>query len=210
MQVRILLVFTIIAAVVLTSMWLFSNDVKQPLEESSRVAELQIEELAFSKVENRATEKGQAKAITTREAKEVHQTESWLTPPTNLLSNALKEFIETEQVTYVNTTFYPFDEETEHKLRQFSKSSRILLFDNTDPEHLKSYGISGSELTSQYFGSASSGDVMLAIGLPKGKEGIQYFVLPVNADEFKLANKVKTAVTELKQYIDECCNGQSS
>ncbi|MEF1187076.1 topoisomerase I, partial [Vibrio sinaloensis] len=41
---------------------------------------------------------------------------AWLSDPINQLSNALYDFIESEQVRYINTTDYPFDEEKERQL----------------------------------------------------------------------------------------------
>ena len=127
----------------------------------------------------------------------------WLSAPLNNLSNALYQFIETEQISYINTRDYPFDEEKQQQLRILSKSGAVLMFDNSDSEYLDGYGVSVMDVVSEYFGTASEGDVIIATGVETEDGGMHYLVLPlVNKDvgnEDALIEDVRIAVTLLKQ-----------
>ncbi|UXI03169.1 topoisomerase I [Photobacterium sp. TY1-4] len=126
----------------------------------------------------------------------------WLSAPLNELSNALYDFIETEQVRYINTTDYPFDAHKQRQLRALAKQGALIMFDNTEPDYLDSYGVNETQVVSEYFGTASEGDVIIATGVPTEDGGIHYLVLPLinknTADNSALVETVKEAVTLLK------------
>lgn len=127
----------------------------------------------------------------------------WLSDPINELSNELYDFIESEQVRYINTTDYPFDEEKQTQLSTLAKSGELIMFDNTDPDYLDNYGVSEAEVVSEYFGTASKGDVIIATAVLTEGGGIHYLVLPIKSegltDNEKLLDDVKQAVTLLKE-----------
>lgn len=127
----------------------------------------------------------------------------WLSTPLNELSNALYDFIETEQVRYLNTTDYPFDEHKQQQLRALAKQGALIMFDNTEPDYLDSYGVSETQVVSEYFGTASEGDVIIATSVATDDGGIHYLVLPLEnknkTDSSALVETVKEAVTLLKK-----------
>ena len=96
------------------------------------------------------------------ESESEQPSQAWLSQPTNALSNALYEFIETEQVSYLSTEDVPFSEEQRNAIMALSKNGSMLMFDNTESDYLDSYGLSESEVVSEFFGSAAEGDVILA------------------------------------------------
>lgn len=125
---------------------------------------------------------------------------SWLSEPINEFSTELYEFIEAEGIKYVNTVNYPFDSETESELARISKSGDILLFDNTEPEYLASIGVSHMDIVSDYFGTASEGDALIASGVKNPDGGIHYLVLPISdkGDKKVFVEDVKLAVSLFK------------
>ena len=127
----------------------------------------------------------------------------WLSAPLNNLSNTLYQFIETEQISYINTRDYPFDEDKQQQLRMLAKSGAVLMFDNSDSEYLDGYGVSVMDVVSEYFGTASEGDVIIATGVETEDGGMHYLVLPlINKDvgnEDALIEDVRLAVKLLKQ-----------
>ncbi|MEF1174674.1 topoisomerase I [Vibrio sinaloensis] len=127
---------------------------------------------------------------------------AWLSDPINQLSNALYDFIESEQVRYINTTDYPFDEEKERQLNALVQAGEMIMFDNTDPDYLDSYGVSEAQVVSEYFGTASKGDVIVATAVVLPEGGMHYLVLPLQRksfdDDATLISDVKQAVTLLK------------
>ncbi|MCV5752826.1 hypothetical protein OFN51_28830, partial [Escherichia coli] len=56
----------------------------------------------------------------------------WISAPLNELSNELYDFIEAEQVSYISTTDYPFDEQKQKQLRTLARQGVPILFDNTE------------------------------------------------------------------------------
>ena len=125
---------------------------------------------------------------------------SWVSEPINEFSTELYEFIEAEGIKYVNTVNYPFDSETESELARISKSGDILLFDNTEPEYLASIGVSHMDIVSDYFGTASEGDALIASGVKNPDGGIHYLVLPISdkGDTQVFLEDVKLAVSLFK------------
>ncbi|HHX8540957.1 TPA: topoisomerase I [Vibrio diabolicus] len=127
----------------------------------------------------------------------------WISAPLNELSNELYDFIEAEQVSYISTTDYPFDEQKQEQLRTLAKQGVPILFDNTESSYLDSYGVSETKVVSEYFGTASEGDVIIATGVQNEDDSIHYLVLPLKSkdlnDNSKLIEDTKLAITLLKE-----------
>ncbi|MCA2415615.1 MULTISPECIES: topoisomerase I [Vibrio] len=127
----------------------------------------------------------------------------WISAPLNELSNELYDFIEAEQVSYISTTDYPFDEQKQEQLRTLAKQGVPILFDNTESSYLDSYGVSETKVVSEYFGTASEGDVIIATGVQNADGSIHYLVLPLKNkdlnDNSKLIEDTKLAITLLKE-----------
>ncbi|NKJ66633.1 topoisomerase I [Vibrio chemaguriensis] len=127
----------------------------------------------------------------------------WISAPLNELSNELYDFIEAEQVSYISTTDYPFDEQKQEQLRTLAKQGGPILFDNTESSYLDSYGVSETKVVSEYFGTASEGDVIIATGVQNEDGSIHYLVLPLKSkdlnDNSKLIEDTKLAITLLKE-----------
>lgn len=127
----------------------------------------------------------------------------WISAPLNELSNELYDFIEAEQVSYISTTDYPFDEQKQKQLRTLAKQGVPILFDNTESSYLDSYGVSETKVVSEYFGTASEGDVIIATGVQNADGSIHYLVLPLKSkdlnDNSKLIEDTKLAITLLKE-----------
>ncbi|MGY5704785.1 topoisomerase I [Vibrio antiquarius] len=127
----------------------------------------------------------------------------WISAPLNELSNELYDFIEAEQVSYISTTDYPFDEQKQKQLRTLAKQGVPILFDNTESSYLDSYGVSETKVVSEYFGTASEGDVIIATGVQNEDGSIHYLVLPLKSkdlnDNSKLIEDTKLAITLLKE-----------
>ncbi|HHF0559346.1 TPA: topoisomerase I [Vibrio antiquarius] len=127
----------------------------------------------------------------------------WISAPLNELSNELYDFIEAEQVSYISTTDYPFDEQKQEQLRTLAKQGVPILFDNTESSYLDSYGVSETKVVSEYFGTASEGDVIIATGVQNEDGSIHYLVLPLKSkdlnDNSKLIEDTKLAITLLKE-----------
>lgn len=127
----------------------------------------------------------------------------WISAPLNELSNELYDFIEAEQVSYISTTDYPFDEQKQKQLRTLAKQGVPILFDNTESSYLDSYGVSETKVVSEYFGTASEGDVIIATGVQNKDGSIHYLVLPLKSkdlnDSSKLIEDTKLAITLLKE-----------
>ncbi|HHX8404107.1 TPA: topoisomerase I [Vibrio alginolyticus] len=127
----------------------------------------------------------------------------WISAPLNELSNELYDFIEAEQVSYISTTDYPFDEKKQKQLRTLARQGVPILFDNTESSYLDSYGVSETKVVSEYFGTASEGDVIIATGVQNADGSIHYLVLPLKSkdlnDNSKLIEDTKLAITLLKE-----------
>jgi hypothetical protein len=137
---------------------------------------------------------------------------SWVSEPINEFSTELYEFIEAEGLKYVNTTNYPFDSETESELARISKSGDILLFDNTEPEYLNSISVSHMDIVSDYFGTASEGDALIASGIEGPDGGIHYLVLPISnkGDNQVFVDDVKAAVILFKSEREKLTETSSN
>ena len=81
--------------------------------------------------------------------------------------------------------------------------SSMLMFDNTESDYLDSYGLSESEVVSEFFGSAAEGDVILATSVRNEQGGIHYLVLPLQQtdgqSEAEWAETVKSAIELFKE-----------
>ena len=147
------------------------------------------------------------------ESESEQPSQAWLSQPTNALSNALYEFIETEQVSYLSTEDVPFSEEQRNAIMALSKNGSMLMFDNTESDYLDSYGLSESEVVSEFFGSAAEGDVILATSVRNEQGGIHYLVLPLQQtdgqSEAEWAETVKSAIELFKEQQEVELNKES-
>lgn len=145
---------------------------------------------------------------------ETVETTPWLSAPITPLSNELYDFIEAEEVSYISTTDYPFDEHKQTQLRALIKQGSMIMFDNTNPDYLDSYGVSETEVVSEYFGTASEGDVIIATGVTREDGSIHYLVLPLrntdDADTSQLIADTKLAVTLLKEQKTDLASANRS
>lgn len=133
----------------------------------------------------------------------------WLTPPTSELSNEILEFTEQQNVSYVDTIYYPFSDDINEKLVTVAKSGEVILFDNSQPDYLDSYGVSSGEIVANYFGAAESGDAIVAVTATTPEEGTRYLVLSVKKDkgEKEFVADVKDAIKLIKERQELLADG---
>ncbi|OZG72779.1 hypothetical protein BTA51_14760 [Hahella sp. CCB-MM4] len=135
------------------------------------------------------------------ELAEIQDTNPWISLASTELSSELYDFIESEHLRYVDISTYPFDLETESRLRALSQSGEILMFDNTEADRLSGLTETPSDIVSRYFGTAAEADVIIATSVKTSDGGIHYLVLPVAKQEEadSLPEDIKVAVALLKQ-----------
>ena len=208
--------FLLLGALVLTGVVIWSSAVKErenPINQSElqnldettmaqvKVEKEQVIQLLPEPVETLAEDSSTTEDSLIFELEQPAQ--AWLSQPTNALSNALYEFIETEQVSYLSTEDVPFSEEQRNAIMALSKDGSMLMFDNTESDYLDSYGLSESEVVSEFFGSAAEGDVILATSVRNEQGGIHYLVLPLQQtdgqSEAEWAETVKSAIELFKE-----------
>ncbi|MCY9843141.1 hypothetical protein [Vibrio caribbeanicus] len=218
--------FLLLGALVLTGIVIWSSAVKegsnpinqselQTLDETTmaqvKVKKEQAIQLLPEPVETLAEDSSTTEDSLIFELEQPAQT--WLSQPTNTLSNALYEFIETEQVSYLSTEDVPFSEEQRNAIMALSKDGSMLMFDNTESDYLDSYGLSESEVVSEFFGSAAEGDVILATSVRNEQGGIHYLVLPLQQtdgqSEAEWAETVKSAIELFKEQQEVERNKES-
>ena len=118
---------------------------------------------------------------------------SSLTP----LGAQLNDYLEQQDVGYLDSSFYPFDVQTEALLRRYSTSGKMLLFDNSQSKiHLESYGKNSGDLVADFYGTGSPAELIVATSITLENGGIEYMVLPIARKEEgeDLAAKVKLAI----------------
>lgn len=130
--------------------------------------------------------------------------ESWLSQPTNTISNVLYNFIEKEQISYLSTEDVPFSEEQREALVELSKNGSMVMFDNTESDYLDSYGLSEGDVVAEFFGSATEGDVILATSVRSSEGDIRYLVLPLqkqdNQSDEEWVETIQTAFGLFKEH----------
>tara|TARA_Y100001956_G_C4128454_1_gene191856 strand:- start:5215 stop:5904 length:690 start_codon:yes stop_codon:yes gene_type:complete len=212
MKKRILLgVFAGVATLYFGAAYISEEDLNDSTHIEVVEPSLQVQRETFPEESNQVTyslgENNETKAYVALPTADQLPETAWLSDPLNQLSNELYDFIESEDVRYINTTDYPFDEEKQNQLNALIQEGDLILFDNTEPDYLDSYGVSEAQVVSEYFGTASDGDVIVAtaVSLPDG--GMHYLVLPLHdkktPGEDSFINDVKQAVILLKdQKLD--------
>lgn len=130
---------------------------------------------------------------------------SWITQGTTPLSAQLYDFIESEQLKYIDISGYPFDNYTDNTLRQLAQSGDVLLFDNTDAYRLDGLEEKPADIVANYFGTAAEADAIIATSRINTEGGIHYMVLPVNksGDDDAFYADIKQAVTLLKEARED-------
>ncbi|NOI59156.1 hypothetical protein [Vibrio coralliilyticus] len=132
--------------------------------------------------------------------------ETWISPPLNELSNSLYDFIENEDIRYVSTEDVPFDESQRQAILELAQSGQMVMFDNSDSAYLDSYGLTESQVVSEFFGTAAAGDVILATGVTHPQGGIHYLVLPLeqgDTEDTQWLSDIQRAVMLLKAQQQE-------
>ncbi|WP_254230381.1 hypothetical protein [Vibrio coralliilyticus] len=132
--------------------------------------------------------------------------ETWISPPLNELSNSLYDFIENEDIRYVSTEDVPFDDSQRQAILELAQSGQVLMFDNSDSTYLDSYGLTESQVVSEFFGTAAAGDVILATGVAHPQGGIHYLVLPLeqgDTEDTQWLSDIQRAVALLKAQQQE-------
>jgi len=129
---------------------------------------------------------------------------SWITRGTTSLSAQLYDFIEAEELKYVDISGYPFDDYTDKTLRQIAQSGDVLLFDNTDAYRLEGLEEDPADIVADYFGTAAEADAVIATSRTNAQGGIHYMVLPVkkSGDDKAFYADIKQAVSLLKDERD--------
>lgn len=133
---------------------------------------------------------------------------STLTP----MGYELNDYLREANIGYLDSSFYPFDAQTEGWLRKYANSGAMLVFDNTEAgSHLESYGKTSGDVVADFYGTGSPGDVIVATSVTLDNGGIEYMVLPISQkdEEDDLVAKVKLAV-ELFQEEKKKKNQQES
>ena len=111
----------------------------------------------------------------------------------------LDTYLEEHDIAYLDSSYYPFDAQTDEILRRYANSGKMLLFDNTQAqENLLEFNKTSGDLVSDYYGTGSESSMTIATSIKLANGGIEYMVLPISASdqesEEDLAEKVKLAI----------------
>lgn len=111
----------------------------------------------------------------------------------------LDVFLETQNVAYLDSSYYPFDAQTESIVRHYANSGKILLFDNTQAsENLLEFNKTSGDVVADYYGTGAESDMTVATSIELANGGIEYMVLPISIseseDDTDLSEKVKLAI----------------
>lgn len=111
----------------------------------------------------------------------------------------LDDYLEAQDIAYLDSSFYPFDAQTESIVRQYANSGKILLFDNTQAtENLLEFNKSSGDVVSDYYGTGAESSMTIATSVKLANGGIEYMVLPIskseNDNDIDLSEKVKLAI----------------
>ncbi|WP_020407016.1 hypothetical protein [Hahella ganghwensis] len=159
-------------------------------------------------IEDSSSKLSVTNASTDQEAKVVveedvvpQDTGPWISQASTELSSELYDYIESEQLKYIDISTYPFDLQTEKVLRSLSQSGEILLFDNTEADRLSGIAEKPEDIIADYFGTASAADAVVATSIRTSGGGTHFMVLPVpgNTEQGVLAEDIKAAVALLKE-----------
>ena len=116
----------------------------------------------------------------------------------------LDTYLEAQDVAYLDSSFYPFDPQTESILKRYATSGKMLLFDNTQAkENLLEFNKTSGDVVSDYYGTGSESAMTLATSIKLANGGIEYMVLPISISEQEesrdLTEKVKLAIELFQQ-----------
>jgi len=111
----------------------------------------------------------------------------------------LDDYLEEQNVAYLDSSYYPFDAQTESIVRHYANSGKILLFDNTQAtENLLEFNKTSGDVVADYFGTGAESDMTVATSIELANGGIEYMVLPISIseteDDVDLSEKVKLAI----------------
>jgi len=111
----------------------------------------------------------------------------------------LDDFLEMQNVAYLDSSYYPFDAQTESIVRRYATSGKILLFDNTQAsENLLEFNKTSGDVVADYYGTGAESDMTVATSIELANGGIEYMVLPISIseseDNIALSEKVKLAI----------------
>lgn len=132
------------------------------------------------------------------------------TPLPRLLSSytqagaELDTYLEEQDIGYLDSSYYPFDAQTEAALIRYASSGKILLFDNTEAtENLLEFNKTSGDVVADYYGTGSESSMTIATSVKLANGGIEYMVLPVSASEQEtegnLSERVKLAIELFQQ-----------
>jgi hypothetical protein len=128
----------------------------------------------------------------------------------------LDDYLEAQDIAYLDSSFYPFDAQTDSIVRQYANSGKILLFDNTQAtENLLEFNKSSGDVVSDYYGTGAESSMTIATSVKLANGGIEYMVLPIskseNDNDIDLSEKVKLAIElfqlEQTKKRDDQANG---
>ena len=116
----------------------------------------------------------------------------------------LDNFLEEHDVGYLDSSFYPFDAQTEAILRRYANSGKMLLFDNTQAkENLLEFNKTSGDVVADYYGTGSESSMTIATSIKLDNGGIEYMVLPVSTSDQDsneaLSERVKLAIELFEQ-----------
>lgn len=116
----------------------------------------------------------------------------------------LQEYLVTENIGYLETSHYPFTEETDKLIKRYAESGEILLFDNTQAKgYLKGYDKHSGEIVANYYGSGIEAEMIVATSIQLENGGIEYMVLPIpSPKDDNLVDQVKQSIALFKEEID--------
>ena len=128
----------------------------------------------------------------------------------------LDDFLEAQNVAYLDSSYYPFDAQTESIVRHYATSGKILLFDNTQAtENLLEFNKTSGDLVSDFYGTGVESEMTVASSIKLANGGIEYMVLPISKNEgdtdLILSEKVKLAIElfQLEQTMKQDENNKS-
>lgn len=127
----------------------------------------------------------------------------------------LDTFLEEKGIGYLDSSYYPFDAQTEALLRRYANSGKMLFFDNTEAtENLLEFNKTSGDVVSDYYGTGSESAMTIATSIKLANGGIEYMVLPVSTSDQEnedLSERVKLAIElfELEQAKKQEANAKS-
>lgn len=115
----------------------------------------------------------------------------------------LQEYLTAENVGYLETSFYPFTDETDALIKRYANAGEMLLFDNTQSKsYLQGFDKHSGEIVANYFGSGIEAEMIVATSLMLEDGSIEYLVLPIRSPEDgDLVGRVKQSIHLFKTEL---------